>query len=29
LFSMPPPLAVDGGMKLMWHRLFREAGVPR
>lgn len=29
LFSMAPPPAVDGGMKLMWHRLFREAGVPR
>jgi flagellar biosynthesis protein FlhG len=29
LFSMAPPPAVDGGMKLMWHRLFREASVPR
>ena len=29
LFSSPPPPAVDGGMKLMWHRLFREALVPR
>jgi flagellar biosynthesis protein FlhG len=29
LFSMTPPPVVDGGMKLMWHRLFREAGVPR
>jgi flagellar biosynthesis protein FlhG len=29
LFNSPPPPAVDGGMKLMWHRLFREALVPR
>ena len=29
LFSMAPPPAVDGGMKLMWHRLFRESSVPR
>jgi len=29
LFSMAPPTSVDGGMKLMWHRLFREAAVPR
>jgi flagellar biosynthesis protein FlhG len=29
LFSMAPPTSVDGGMKLMWHRLFREASVPR
>jgi flagellar biosynthesis protein FlhG len=29
IFTMAPPPAVDGGMKLMWHRLFREAGVPR
>jgi flagellar biosynthesis protein FlhG len=29
LFNMAPPPVVDGGMKLMWHRLFREAGVPR
>jgi flagellar biosynthesis protein FlhG len=29
LFSMAPPAAVDGGMKLMWQRLFREATVPR
>jgi flagellar biosynthesis protein FlhG len=29
LFSMAAPPAVDGGMKLMWHRLFREASVPR
>jgi flagellar biosynthesis protein FlhG len=29
LFNSAPPPAVDGGMKLMWHRLFREAGVPR
>jgi flagellar biosynthesis protein FlhG len=29
LFSQAPPPMVDGGMKLMWHRLFREASVPR
>jgi flagellar biosynthesis protein FlhG len=29
LFNSAPPPAVDGGMKLMWHRLFREALVPR
>jgi len=29
LFSMAPPPAVDGGMKLMWHRLFSESSVPR
>jgi flagellar biosynthesis protein FlhG len=29
LFSMAPPVSVDGGMKLMWHRLFREAAIPR
>jgi flagellar biosynthesis protein FlhG len=29
IFSVAPPMAVDGGMKLMWQRLFREAGVPR
>ena len=29
LFNSPPPPMVDGGMKLMWHRLFREASVPR
>jgi flagellar biosynthesis protein FlhG len=29
LFSMAPPPAVDGGFKLMWQRLFREASVPR
>jgi flagellar biosynthesis protein FlhG len=29
LFGMAPPPSVDGGMKLMWHRLFREASVPR
>jgi flagellar biosynthesis protein FlhG len=29
LFGMAAPPAVDGGMKLMWHRLFREASVPR
>jgi len=29
LLSMAPPPAVDGGMKLMWHRLFRESSVPR
>ena len=29
LFSLAPPPMVDGGMKLMWHRLFREASVPR
>jgi flagellar biosynthesis protein FlhG len=29
LFSMTPPMMVDGGMKLMWQRLFKEAGVPR
>jgi flagellar biosynthesis protein FlhG len=29
LFYSAPPPAVDGGMKLMWHRLFREALVPR
>jgi flagellar biosynthesis protein FlhG len=29
LFDSAPPPMVDGGMKLMWHRLFREAGVPR
>jgi flagellar biosynthesis protein FlhG len=29
LFGMAAPPAVDGGMKLMWHRLFREASLPR
>jgi flagellar biosynthesis protein FlhG len=29
LFSQAPPPMVDGGMKLMWHRLFREASLPR
>lgn len=29
LFSMAPPPAMDGGLKLMWQRLFREASVPR
>jgi flagellar biosynthesis protein FlhG len=29
LFDSAPPPMVDGGMKLMWHRLFREASVPR
>ena len=29
LFKSAPPPMVDGGMKLMWHRLFREASVPR
>jgi flagellar biosynthesis protein FlhG len=29
LFSMAPPPVVDGGLKLMWHRLFREASLPR
>ena len=29
LFNSAPPPMVDGGMKLMWHRLFREASVPR
>jgi flagellar biosynthesis protein FlhG len=29
LFGMAAPPAMDGGMKLMWHRLFREASVPR
>lgn len=29
LFGMAPPPTVDGGMKLMWQRLFREAGLPR
>jgi flagellar biosynthesis protein FlhG len=29
LFSSAPPPMVDGGMKLMWQRLFREASVPR
>jgi flagellar biosynthesis protein FlhG len=29
LFSSAPPPMVDGGIKLMWHRLFREASVPR
>ncbi len=29
LFNTAPPPMVDGGMKLMWHRLFREASVPR
>jgi flagellar biosynthesis protein FlhG len=29
LFSIAAPPAMDGGMKLMWHRLFREASVPR
>jgi flagellar biosynthesis protein FlhG len=29
LFDSAPPPMVDGGMKLMWHRLFRESSVPR
>jgi len=29
LFKSAPPPMVDGGMKLMWHRLFREASVSR
>jgi len=29
LFKSAPPPMVDGGMKLMWQRLFREASVPR
>jgi flagellar biosynthesis protein FlhG len=29
VFGMAAPPVMDGGLKLMWQRLFREAGVPR
>jgi hypothetical protein len=29
LFSEPAPQILEGGMKMMWQRLMREAEVPR
>ena len=29
LFSEPPPFNLDGGMKLLWSRLFKDSHAPQ